>query len=69
MGNAESGMEPVESYCKVQALASKRCMNENDFDRDKYRTACAQQFQDYRDCKRRWAELRKQILDGQANEK
>ncbi|KAJ8328862.1 hypothetical protein BDV3_006451 [Batrachochytrium dendrobatidis] len=61
MGAGQSSMEQVDSFCKTQAIASKRCIQENEFDKEKYKVACVQQFQDYRDCKKRWLELAHRI--------
>ncbi|KAI8927975.1 hypothetical protein BC831DRAFT_450477 [Entophlyctis helioformis] len=63
MGASQSSDLPsMDSFCSKLAIASKKCMNEHDFDREKYRSACVQQFRDYRDCKQRWHDLKRQIL-------
>ncbi|KAH6561264.1 hypothetical protein BASA50_000274 [Batrachochytrium salamandrivorans] len=61
MGAAQSGMTPLESFCREQAMASKKCMYKHNYERESYQSDCSPQFQNYRDCKKRWFELARQL--------
>ncbi|KAI9101296.1 hypothetical protein DFS34DRAFT_648174 [Phlyctochytrium arcticum] len=62
MGQAPSGMEPMTTFCQVEALASQKCMQQHNYDREAMRLPCRQSFQDYRDCKQRWLEMKGQFI-------
>ncbi|KAJ3039160.1 hypothetical protein HDV00_012566 [Rhizophlyctis rosea] len=57
-GSFSVDLEPISYFCKQQAQASQACMEKYNYDRDKYRGPCRQAFQDYKDCKARWSELK-----------
>lgn len=47
----------VKEFCAAEAMASNNCLELMSYDREK----CGQQFQDYRDCKKRWREYRNTV--------
>ena len=66
MGQKESTLiESLQSYCKEEAKLSKQCMFKYNYEREEYRTPCAQKFQDYKNCKERWLVLRKKVMAGE----
>ena len=68
MGQNNSKLvEPMLEYCEKFALESKKCMNKYNYDRELYLTPCKPQFEEYKECKRRWMEIRKIIMRGEGS--
>ena len=57
-------IEPMMEYCKQDALKSKQCMFKYDYERDKFMGPCQPVFDEYKECKQRWLELRKMVTAG-----
>ena len=65
MGNAESSIiPPLQDYCKDQMIQSKRCILKSNYDETKYRSECTKEFEEYKECKRKWILLRNGIRNG-----
>jgi hypothetical protein len=64
MGAQQSSqIEPMLSYCNKESMASRRCMNKYNYEREKF--DCNKEFEQYKDCKRRWLEIRKMVMRGE----
>ncbi len=59
MGSSQSTPTtlPLDTYCKDQTIAAKRCMSVNELDAEKYRVNCAKDFEAYAACKKKWQQL------------
>jgi hypothetical protein len=69
MGQTESLLTPpLQDYCSETALKSKKCMFKYNYERDQYQFHCQAEFEQYRECKKRWLLLRNQLRNGELNE-
>jgi hypothetical protein len=69
MGQTDSILTPpLQDYCIETALKSKKCMYKYNYERDVYKQHCQAEFEDYKECKKRWLELRNKIRNGQLKE-
>ncbi|KAJ3362865.1 hypothetical protein GGF32_005266 [Allomyces javanicus] len=57
----KKGIPTLHDYCKAEARASFRCLEDHSYDRQ----ICRDLFQDYQDCKRVWQVMRKKANRGE----
>ncbi|TPX45061.1 hypothetical protein SeMB42_g04118 [Synchytrium endobioticum] len=55
-------MPALQELCKEEMEASKGCMQRYNYDRERYWVPCRKAFQDFRDCKARWQQMRKSVM-------